>query len=329
LTGTVSDAWNQLTSPNSGTAPDVPGRLVATGSSRGRYWNEGLKVGEHALLSGVGAGGFATAHTRYAAANAGGAFVAHAHSYPIETFADLGLLGLLLSLALLVSWGVAATRAVGGVRWAPDGRTAERDGMITLAVVVIIFGLNSAIDWTWFIPGTAITALVCAGWLAGRGPLGPPSGDRTMSLTPAAIGAGTLIAVVAVVVAWLNLQPLRSANADAAALTAITRGNVAAAFADARAAASENPVSVDPLFELAALYRATGDNAATIRELRKAVALQPQNPQSWLTEGESLLALRRPGEAIPALERASRLNVHSPQIAADIERARAEAPAGQ
>jgi tetratricopeptide (TPR) repeat protein len=201
--------------------------------------------------------------------------------------------------------------------------------MITLAVVVIIFGLNSAIDWTWFIPGTAITALVCAGWLAGRGPLRPPIGDRTISLTPAAIGAATLIAVVAVVVAWLNLQPLRSANADAAALTAITRGNVAAAFASARAAASDNPVSVDPLFELAALYRATGDDAATIRELRKAVALQPQNPQSWLTEGESLLALRRPGEAIPALERASRLNVHSPQIAADIERARAEARAGQ
>jgi hypothetical protein len=325
LTGTVSHTWNQLTSPNSGGAADVPGRLLATGSTRGRYWNEGLTVGEHALLKGVGAGGFATAHTRYAVANSGGAFVTHAHSFPIETFADLGLIGLLLSLALLVSWCVAATRAVGVTRSVPDDRVAERDGLVTLLVVAIIFGLNSAIDWTWFIPGTAITALLCAGWLAGRGPLVRPVGPRAMSLTPAAIGATTVIAAVTLVVAWLTFQPLRSANADAAALTAITRVNEAAAFSDARAAANDNPVSVDPLFELAALYRATGNNDAAIAELRKAVALQPQNPQSWLTEGETLLALHRPGQALPALERALQLNVGSPQIVADIQRAKAAA----
>ena len=329
LTGTVSHAFNQLTSPNSSGAADVPGRLLATGSSRGRYWNEGLKVGEHAVLKGVGAGGFAIAHTRYAVANAGGAFVTHAHSYPIETFADLGLIGVLLSLALLVSWGVAAMRAIGVTRWTPPERAAERDGLITLLVVVIVFGLNSAIDWTWFIPGTAITALVCAGWLAGRGPLARPIGARTMSLTPAAICAGTLIAAVTVVIVWLTAQPLRSTNADAAALSAIIRGNEAVAFHDARAAASANPVSVDPLFELAALYRATGNDAAAIGELRKAVALQPQNPQTWLTEGETLLALHRPGQALPALERASRLNVGSPQIAADIRRATAAAQAAR
>lgn len=329
LTGTVSHAWNQLTSPNSSGAADVPGRLLATGSSRGRYWNEGLKVGEHAVLKGVGAGGFATAHTRYAAAKAGGAFVTHAHSYPIETFADLGLIGLLLSLALLVSWGVAATGAVGMTGSTPGDRRAERDGLITLLVVAIIFGLNSAIDWTWFIPGTAVTALVCAGWLAGRGPLGRPIGARALSFTPAAIGAATLTAAVTLVIAWLIFQPLRSTNADAAALTAITRGNEAAAFQDARAAASDDPVSVDPLFELAALYRAAGNDAAALGELHKAVNLQPQNPQTWLTEGETLLALHRPAQALPALERASTLDVGSPEIASDIQRATAEARAGR
>ena len=149
-----------------------------------------------------------------------------------------------------------------------------------------------------------------------------------MSFTPAAIGAGTLIALVTLVIGWLIFQPLRSANADAAALTAITHGNEAAAFHDARAAASDDPVSVDPLFELAALYRAAGDDVAAVGELRKAVALQPQNPQTWLTEGETLLALHRPGQALPALERASQLNIGSPQIAADIKRATAEAHAG-
>lgn len=329
LTGSVTHTWNQLTSPNSGGAPDAPGRLLTTGSTRGRYWNEGLKVGEHAALKGAGAGGFATAHTRYAVANAGGTFVTHAHSYPIETFADLGVIGLLLSLALLVAWGIAATRAVGLGTPVSQERAAERDGLVTLLVLVIIFGLNSAIDWTWFIPGTAITALVCAGWLAGRGPLARPIGIRTLSLTPAAIGTGALIAAVTLVIGWLTVQPLRSSNADAAALTAITRGNAAAAFADARAAASDNPVSVDPLFELAALYRATGDNSAALGELRKAVALQPQNPQTWLTEGETLLALHRPGQAVPALQHAARLNIQSQQIAVDIQLATAQMQAAR
>ena len=43
--------------------------------------------------------------------------------------------------------------------------------MLTMLAVVLTFGIHSTIDWTWFFPGVTIPALVCAGWLAGRGPL--------------------------------------------------------------------------------------------------------------------------------------------------------------
>ena len=143
----IGSAAGRLILPHNsvGSAQLKLGAVTAAKIKDGTLTAAKFKVGEHALLKGVGAGGFATAHTRYAAANAGGAFVTHAHSYPIETFADLGLLGLLLSLALLVSWGVAAMRAIGVTRWTPPERAAERDGLITLLVVVIVFGLNSAI----------------------------------------------------------------------------------------------------------------------------------------------------------------------------------------
>src|SRR5205823_6523553 len=126
--------------------------------------------GEHHLLAGVGALGFATANTRTPAgasyASTQHAHVEHAHSYLIETFADLGLIGLVVSLALVGAWALAASRAV-GLAWrlprasrAPPseegaGRGAERAGLITLFVVVLTFGLHSLIDWTWFIPGDA------------------------------------------------------------------------------------------------------------------------------------------------------------------------------
>jgi hypothetical protein len=37
--------------------------------------------------------------------------------------------------------------------------------------LVAVFGVHSLVDWTWYVPGDAFVALLCAGWLAGRGPL--------------------------------------------------------------------------------------------------------------------------------------------------------------
>ncbi len=341
LTGTISHAWTQLTSPNSGGASDQPGRLLQVGSTRGRYWNQGLTVGKHAWFKGVGAGGFATARVRYFPPINQYQSFEHAHSYVIETFADLGVIGLVLSLALLVAWALAATRAIVSLKPGRAERdragpplsilTAERDGLIALLVAAVMFGLNSAIDWTWFIPGPALLGLVCAGWLAGRGARAAPAADGGASGPPvfgrvrqprAGVIAGVVaLAAAALVAAWMVYQPLRSANADAAGITAVADGNLTGAINDARSAATYDPVSVDPLFELAALYRSAGNKPAAIAELRKAISLQPQNPQPWIEEGEMLLALHRARQALPALEHAAQLDQGSPQVEADLRAA--------
>ena len=109
LTGEVSHLWHSLTSANT-VVTQSPGRLAQLSNSRPRYWREGLKVGEHALLAGTGAGGFLTARTRYTSDTL---VAGHAHSYVIETFADFGLIGVLLSLALFVAWIIATGRTLG------------------------------------------------------------------------------------------------------------------------------------------------------------------------------------------------------------------------
>ncbi len=43
--------------------------------------------------------------------------------------------------------------------------------MLSMLCLVVVFGVHSLVDWTWYVPGDAFVALVCAGWLAGRGPL--------------------------------------------------------------------------------------------------------------------------------------------------------------
>jgi hypothetical protein len=306
-TGKISQIWNQLTSPNSGGTGNNPSRLLATGSSRGRYWNEGLKVGEHALLKGTGAGGFATAHLRYYSST-GSLAVEHAHSYLVETFADLGLVGLMLSLALLGAWVRATSKAVDFRRRGPP--SAERIGLITLLTTVVVFGLGSAVDWTWFIPGITVPALMCAGWLAGRGATDRPVGSnqRRRLGAPGTIFAITATAAVVLLVGWTIFQPLRSANADAAAFSAATRGDTRAAINDARTAANEYPVSVDPLFDLAVFYHAAGDNGAALGALDQAISRQPSNPATWYEKWQLLSELGRRSEALSALRAAARLS---------------------
>ena len=169
LKGQTSKAWDQLTSRTASTPSNTPNRLTATSSVRARYWGEAVDVFDASPAVGAGAGGFVVARTRYRTDKLA---VRHAHGYAVQTLADLGLIGLALSLVATVGWAVAALRVTGIPR--RDRRLPfdpERIGMITMTTIVLIFGIHSLIDWTWFVPANAAVALLCAGWVAARPPL--------------------------------------------------------------------------------------------------------------------------------------------------------------
>lgn len=316
LTGEISHVWSTLTS----TKPSVgngPGRLADLSNSRPLYWSDGLKVGEHAPLAGVGAGGFDTARTRYSTSTLA---VAHAHSYAIETFADFGVIGLAVSLALLIAWGAAVKRTLGGTR-RDERQAAERAGLITMLAVVVTFGVSSLIDWTWFIPGVTVPALVCAGWLAGRGPLSRAAPATTpgpepvpkRAIAPARAAAVLGIVGALLIVGWFMWQPLRSSDQVSSAINALSRGDAPAAFAAAKSAAASDPVSVEPLWELAVIYsRGLNDPVASRQEWLKATQVQPSNAETWQELGSFDLQAHRAQLALAELDVARRLDRTSP-----------------
>jgi O-Antigen ligase len=187
--GSISHAVDTLTNPNAKVPPNSPGRLTAVASVRARYWKQALQVFDANPVLGAGAASYETASLRYRTVTLE---VKHAHGFVVQTLADLGAVGLALALALLLAWMAAAGRATHpfnrrwtswsawldtragehpGWRHSPQPYTPERIGMLSMLCLVAVFGVHSLVDWTWYVPGDAFVALVCAGWLAGRGPL--------------------------------------------------------------------------------------------------------------------------------------------------------------
>ncbi len=321
VTGEISHLWSTATSQTAFVG-DSASRIGELASTRSRDWSQGVKIGEHALLKGVGAVGFATARGRYHDQFP----VQHAHSYPVETFADFGLIGVALSLALLIAWAVAAARPLRR-RALTEDRRPERAGMLTLLCVVLAYGVHSSIDWTWFVPGVTIPALFCAGWLAGRGPLAAPVGRReharAVTKSPAVGAALAGLAAVVLLAVWTVWQPLRSADAASASVTQASKGEIGAALSSAHVAVARDPLALAPRFDLSELYSAAGDERAARAALVDAVHMQPQNFESWLALGEYDLQHGRPQLALTSLDKATSLNVNSIQGAKDVAQAKA------
>jgi len=342
LFGSISHTASTLTNPNAHVPANGPGRLTAIGSVRARYWNEALEIFTAHPLLGAGAEGYETARLRYRTAILN---VGQAHGFIVQTLADLGLVGLLVVLALLGTWMCAAGRATHPFnrrwrrwRWTAlvgDERlySAERVGLLTLVCVVATFGIHSFVDWTWYVPGVACAALLCAGWVAGRGPLrsvpavaGAPAGldpsegggdpisrtPRWSSLTlgniePLRAGIAAAVVVCALLAAWAQWQPQRSVDASNEALALVGR-DPKAALAAAHTAVSRDPLSAEALLTLAAVQEGAGQSAAAAATYEHAVHLQPSNFHTWQALGEYDLRVGQPQAALQALRATVYLN---------------------
>jgi O-Antigen ligase/Tetratricopeptide repeat len=323
FTGSISHDVSSLTDPNAPVPLNTPGRLTSVGSVRARYWNEALEVfSEHPLL-GAGSDGYATARLRHRTVPLD---VHHAHGFLVQTLADLGLIGLAVVLALLITWLAAAGRATHPFnrrwqnwRWqriqAPY--TAERIGLLSMLCLLFTFGVHSLVDWTWYFPGDACVALFCAGWLAGRGPLTrdttlpaprPQAAQAAWWRRPSprtALAAAVIVASLLTV--WAQWQPLRSFDAANEASALLSRDPRGARTA-AQRAISRDPLSVQALFTLATVQQDAGESAQARATLQKAVRLQPSNPQTWVALGEYDLQANDPHDALNELRAAIYLN---------------------
>jgi tetratricopeptide (TPR) repeat protein len=314
LGGSVSKAWRDLTDPEASTPKNDPGRLTAIGSVRARYWRDAIDIFEARTLRGVGAGGYHQARLRFRDDDLD---VLHAHGYLVQTAADLGILGLAVSLALLAAWLAAAYRSTAPWRrpGARDG--AERTALLTMTAVVVAFAVHSLIDWTWFIPGTIVPALLLAGWVAGRGPdpqeAAPPLRERLRGgiRNPARVIAAVAVLVLALTAVWSAQRPQRALDKVDDALAALADRRPDDARQLAVDAGDMNPLSLEPLFALAEIEGAAGRPDGSRAAYEQAVQLQPASADAWVRLANFELVSGRPQQALTSVRPALYLDPRS------------------
>jgi O-Antigen ligase len=333
LSGTFDDKVSELTSETE-VAPEESGeRVFAAESTRGKYWREADRVFDQRSTIGVGAGSFALARLRV---RTDPAVTRHAHGFVPQTMADLGVAGVMVTSLLLLAWIVAALRATSLLPRRIPFLSRDRDrtevaprrdwdgdriGLVALSLVAVVFGLQSIIDWTWFIPGPMAMALVAAGFVAGRGPAHALAGVETRAPEPPLPRPATprIVAAAAVVlcgllVAWAVWQPEASDRATNEALRLSEEGSYDEALAEAQNAADLNPLAPGPYLVAASVDTAAGRETAARESLERAVLRYPGDPQTWYRLAAFQLGtLDEPARALDTLRGAFYLDRWSPR----------------
>ncbi len=147
--------------------------LDVSGHGRAELWRSAWEEGLDHPVAGGGGGTWARAYveqTRSLAAPA------NAHSLPLETFAELGGVG----VGLLAAFLILVARAAGREPAA--------------AAVVAAWGVQSGVDWVWQLPAATLPMLFAAGALTARE--APAESRRAFSpaLAAAALAIGALSA---------------------------------------------------------------------------------------------------------------------------------------
>jgi MFS family permease len=321
----IGDRIDELTSETQVAPQEGGGRVFAASSSRGKYWREAFRVFEDRPLEGVGAGAFEKARLRHRIDQS---VTQHAHGWIPQTMADLGLIGLLVTTLLLLAWGLAALSATGLLPRrlmranrddAPLPRrdwNADRIALVTLLLVPVVFGVQSLLDWTWFIQAPTAIALIGAGFLAGRGPLGADerAEPRETPVRPDRFRIGGAVVAVgtALLLAWTIWQPEASDRATNEALALADERKFDEAIAKTEDAEDLNPLTPDPLLVRAAVDTAANRVDEAQESLERAVILFPGDPQTWYRLAAFELGTRdAPEQALETIRGAFYLNPHS------------------
>lgn len=287
LGGAVDRAGSTFAHVREKSATDPARLLTLTSANRYSWWQEAWGAGVDRPGGGWGAGSFGVVHLLYRQDELQ---VRQAHSEPLQLWAELGVVGLVLGVGAMVALGAAA---VGGMRQAPVRR--ERALGAALLGVGAAWAAQDLVDWTWDVPGVTLPALVAVGVLVGSGAPRAVSrrdwsgergvGGRALALAGVTLG-GAAFALSAVLP---GLAQHEAATARVAAATAPRRSGDA--LKRAELAARLDPLGTDGLLAAGAILEREGHLVAARTRLLDAAERSRYDSGVWFALARATLAL--------------------------------------
>ncbi len=287
-------AWDQFSSSDL-QFPNNPEQHFSQLSGAGRhdFFRVAIDAFEEKPILGSGAGTYKFAWDRHRSIPQP---VHDAHSLYLEAFAELGLVGGLLVLALvaLLLWtGFSAWR------FAPY---PQRERYGALLAAMLAFAIVAGLDWFWEIAALGAVFFCAAGVLVAArcrqlapGPDAPGNGEeRRFGLAVAGL-ALAWIAAVALIGPLLVQHEIDASQAAAAG------GNFESAVDHANTARSIEPFAASPYVQLGLLAESQRDYATAAERFTQAIAREDRNWQ--------LYYLRSRVEAEAGNEAASRVDL--------------------
>jgi O-antigen ligase len=294
--GRASDGWAEFKQgggPGKGT-----GRLAsAAGQSRYQFWAAAVRENATDPPIGTGAGTF-----EYWWARNGDApdIVRDTHSLYFQTLGELGIVGIALLAAFLL------TILAGGGRAVLRAGSRSRAPLAAALAGCTAFCLVAATDWIWQIPVLPVALLLLAAPLvASRGEFAG-GGRRAMQLPfRLAFVPVAAAAVVAIAIPLASSSLVRQSEADARG------GDLAAALSAARSAQNVQPDAATPRLQQALVLEAQGELSPAAEAARAATERESTNWRTWLVLSRIEAERGHAAAAVVAYRRARSLNPRS------------------
>ena len=294
--GRTSDAWSEFKSK--GQPSEGESRLGSVaGNGRYELWQAAVDENRSDPLTGTGSGTFEFWWTRN-----GTNFetVRDTHSLYLQTLGELGIVGLVLLAAFLL------TILVGGAWAAVRAGPAARPQLAAARAGCAAFSITAGFDWVWQIPVLPIAMLLLAAMLLTERDLAGDEGPVGWPL-PIRVGFAAVAIVVIVVIAipLASTSLVRQSQADARS------GNLAAALREARSAQNAQPSAATPRLQQALVLERLGELALAAEAARSATERESTNWRTWQVLSRIEAERGKAAAALSDYRRARSLNPRS------------------
>ncbi len=289
----ISDAWDEFQNQDTVAVGDDPAsRLENVGGKRADVWEAALAAFEAEPVGGIGPGTFEFWWSR---TGENPEFARDAHSLYFEQLAELGLPGLLLTVAFLGGLAAVGLRARVAAK-----RTVDAGASAAMLSVFAVFLVHAGLDWMWEL--TAVSALGIGAGCVAASAASSRSGAPLAPWPRFGLVGLALVAILIQIPGLVSTARVRESEATLAG------GDPTRAQELAAEAVEAEPWASEPYIQRATVADVQGRLDDARADLLEAIDREPTNWRPWILLAQVELQRKDEEASRAAFDEARRLH---------------------